>query len=67
MQYTYDYTKKAKQYYKNNKDKIAEYGKDYSKDYYIKNKDIKKENNLFRSKKVCYGCYDFIMMLNEYI
>ena len=33
--------------------------KEYSKQYM-------KEHNLFNSKKVCNGCYEFIMMLNEY-
>ena len=44
--------------------------KQYSKQYYLKNKDKTiekiKEYKLFNSKKVCNGCYEFIQMLNSY-
>jgi len=52
------------------KEKKKIYNKQYSKQYYLKNKDKTiekiKEYKLFNSKKVCNGCYEFIQMLNSY-
>ena len=56
----------SKEYNKNNK----EYNKEYMKEWNKKNKEYKKEYNkeldLFRSKRVTNGCYEFIKMLEEY-
>jgi lipopolysaccharide export LptBFGC system permease protein LptF len=51
-----------KEYYKNNKQYIKQYKKEYRKN----NKEKQAEHNLFRSKRVVDGFYNFIMMLNEY-
>jgi len=70
----FDKTEYIKEYREKNKDKLnsyhKEYNKQYNKQYYIDNKEkrleINREWKLFNSKKVCNGCYDFIMMLNQY-
>ena len=62
IKYRKEHKENKSEWYKKNKERITK----LRADYYMKNKDIKKDYDLFRSKKVCYGCYDFIMMLNEY-
>ena len=52
-----------KEYYNTHKERITKARSDYN----MKNKQNKKDYDLFRKKSICYGCYDFIMMLNEYI
>ena len=44
----------------------VEYAKKYNKQYYIDNKNKQKERDLFRQKRVCNGCYDFIKMLEQH-
>jgi len=46
------------------KQKFKEYKKKYDKEK--RNKKYDKDYDLFRSKRVVNGCYDFIQMLNEY-
>jgi len=43
-----------------------QYLKKYNKKYYQKNIQQLKDYDLFRSKKVVNGCYEFIKMLEEY-
>jgi hypothetical protein len=49
---------------------IDEYNREHVRKWYLKNKDKKKiyniEVGLFRSTRVCNGCYEFIKMLQEY-
>jgi hypothetical protein len=40
------------------------YNKQYNQTEY--RKQYQKECRLFRTKKVCNGCYEFIQMLNSY-
>ena len=59
-----------REYYKNNR----EQRKGYDREYYKNNREhikcqrhqYRKDYNLFNSKRVCNGSYDFIMMLEAY-
>lgn len=55
-----------KKYYINNKNKLKEYQKQYDKEHNEQRKQNSKERYLFNSKKVCDGCYEFIMLLKQY-
>ena len=44
----------------------VEYMKKYNEEYRQLNKRKYKEYDLFRTKKICNGCYEFIKMLEQY-
>jgi len=62
----YDLTFDVKQYdrLRNKTEKRKKLKREYKQSNYVKNYD--KERQLFRTKKVCNGCYEFIQMLNSY-
>jgi len=73
LKLNYDNKAFCSRYYQDNKEKLKkqrennkEKRKEYMKQWSLNNKECKKEHNLFRSKKVVNGCYEFIKMLEEY-